>query len=41
MNWNPFDFSDCKSHAEIDAKCNAGLFALAVFGIVLFGLINL
>ncbi len=40
-NWNPFDFSDCRSHAEIDAKRNAGLLALAVFAIVFFTLINL
>lgn len=41
MNMNPFDFSGCRSHAEIDAKRNAGLLALAVFAIIFFTLINL
>lgn len=41
MTWNLFDFSDCRSHAEIDAKRNTGLFALWVFAVVLFAMINI
>jgi hypothetical protein len=41
MNWKPLDYSDCKSHADIDAKMYTSLFVLAVFAIVLFTAINL
>lgn len=38
--YNPFDYSKCRSHSEIDAKRNFSLFVLVLFAIVFFMWLN-
>lgn len=36
MSLNPFDFSDCRTHREIDAKVSRGFIGLFVLAFFLF-----